>query len=34
VKPHWNAVNGAVRGVLAGVTLASLSAAPALEVQG
>lgn len=26
VKPHWNAVNGAVRGALAGVTLASLSA--------
>jgi len=33
VKPHWNAVNGAVRGALAGVSLASLSAAPALEVQ-
>ncbi|UVO49877.1 SUF system Fe-S cluster assembly regulator [Sphingomonas sp. SUN019] len=28
VKPHWNAVNDAVRGALAGVTLASLSAAP------
>jgi len=26
VKPHWNAVNGAVRGALAGVSLASLSA--------
>lgn len=25
VKPHWNAVNGAVRGALAGVSLASLS---------
>ena len=25
VKPHWNAVNGAVRGALAGVTLASLA---------
>jgi len=28
VKPHWNVVNGAVRGALAGVSLASLSAAP------
>ncbi len=28
VKPHWNAVNGAVRGALAGVTLASLSSFP------
>lgn len=27
VKPHWNQVNGAVRGALAGVTLASLSIA-------
>ena len=27
VKPHWNAVNDAVRGALAGVTLASLSSA-------
>ncbi|OYY89211.1 MAG: SUF system Fe-S cluster assembly regulator [Sphingomonas sp. 28-66-16] len=26
VKPHWNNVNGAVRGALAGVSLASLSA--------
>lgn len=26
VKPHWSAVNGAVRDALAGVTLASLSA--------
>ena len=25
VKPHWGAVNGAVRGALAGVSLASLS---------
>lgn len=25
VRPHWNAVNGAVRGALAGVSLASLS---------
>ncbi len=29
VKPHWNAVNGAVRGALAGVSLASLSSPPA-----
>ncbi|WP_380785730.1 SUF system Fe-S cluster assembly regulator [Sphingomonas sp. R86521] len=28
VKPHWNAVNGAVRGALAGVSLASLSSFP------
>ncbi|MBR0552608.1 SUF system Fe-S cluster assembly regulator [Stakelama marina] len=28
VKPHWNAVNGAVRGALAGVTLASLNGNP------
>ncbi|TPG38596.1 SUF system Fe-S cluster assembly regulator [Sphingomonas koreensis] len=26
VKPHWNIVNGAVRGALAGVSLATLSA--------
>jgi FeS assembly SUF system regulator len=25
VQPHWNAVNGAVKGALAGVSLASLS---------
>lgn len=25
VKPHWNVVNGAVKGALAGVSLASLS---------
>ena len=29
VKPHWNVVNGAVKGALAGVSLASLSGAPA-----
>ena len=29
VKPHWSAVNNAVRGALAGVSLASLSAVPA-----
>jgi FeS assembly SUF system regulator len=29
VKPHWNAVNGAVRGALADVSLASLSQVPA-----
>lgn len=28
VKPHWNIVNGAVRGALANVSLASLSAHP------
>jgi FeS assembly SUF system regulator len=28
VKPHWGAVNMAVRGVLGGVSLASLAAAP------
>ena len=28
VKPHWNAVNGAVKGALAGVSLASLSGGP------
>lgn len=28
VKPHWNAVNGAVRGALAGVSLAQLSSFP------
>ena len=31
VKPHWNAVNDAVRGALAGVTLAQLAAAPIRE---
>jgi FeS assembly SUF system regulator len=29
VKPHWNVVNGAVRGALGGVSLASLSGIPA-----
>jgi FeS assembly SUF system regulator len=33
VKPHWNAVNDAVRGALAGVTLASLSAAAPQTMQ-
>jgi FeS assembly SUF system regulator len=28
MKPHWNAVNGAVRGALAGVSLASLAQSP------
>ena len=28
VRPHWGAVNGAVRGALAGVSLASLCADP------
>lgn len=28
VKPHWNAVNAAVRGALVGVTLATLSSHP------
>ncbi len=28
VKPHWNAVNGAVRGALAGVSLATLATHP------
>ncbi len=31
VKPHWNAVNGAIRGALAGVSLASLSAQAPIE---
>ena len=31
VKPHWNAVNGAVRGALAGVNLAQLSAQPVVQ---
>ncbi|ATY33596.1 SUF system Fe-S cluster assembly regulator [Sphingomonas psychrotolerans] len=29
VRPHWNAVNGAVKGALAGVSLAQLSSSPA-----
>lgn len=33
VRPHWGAVNGVVRGALAGVTLASLSTPPKLEGQ-
>jgi Rrf2 family protein len=31
VKPHWNAVNGAVRGALAGVSLANLASQPVAE---
>lgn len=31
VKPHWNAVNGAVKGALAGITLSQLSASPTPE---
>ncbi len=34
VKPHWNAVNGAVRGALAGVSLASLSSVRPEPVEG
>jgi FeS assembly SUF system regulator len=34
VKPHWNVVNGAVRGALAGVSLASLSASFPGEGRG
>ncbi len=33
VKPHWNAVNGAVRGALAGVSLASLSSTPFASID-
>ena len=33
VKPHWNAVNDAVRGALAGVTLASLAASVPAETK-
>lgn len=29
MMPHWNAINGAVKGALAGVTLAQLSSSPA-----
>lgn len=32
VKPHWNAVNGAVRGALAGVTLATLQSSGAANL--
>jgi FeS assembly SUF system regulator len=28
VKPHWNAVNGAVKGALAGISLSQLSVSP------
>ncbi|MBS0478124.1 MAG: hypothetical protein JSR79_02355, partial [Proteobacteria bacterium] len=28
VKPHWNAVNGAVRGALAGIALSDLARFP------
>jgi FeS assembly SUF system regulator len=31
VRPHWNAVNEAMRGALAGVSLASLSSPPKAE---
>lgn len=34
VKPHWNAVNGAVRGALAGISLASLNASFPLAGNG
>ncbi|WP_448659668.1 RrF2 family transcriptional regulator [Sphingomonas sp. CJ99] len=34
VKPHWPRVNGAVRGALAGISLAALSSTPALEANG
>lgn len=34
VKPHWNAVNGAVRSALAATSLASLSAVRAEPVEG
>lgn len=34
VRPHWNAVNGAVRGALAGITLSNLIDAPAPEPVG
>lgn len=34
VKPHWNIVNGAVRGALAGVSLASLSTVFPRESEG
>ncbi len=33
VKPHWNAVNDAVRGALAGITLASLAVAPVQKMK-
>ena len=34
VRPHWNVVNGAVRGALAGVSLASLSRLPFASSEG
>ena len=34
VKPHWNTVNGAVRGALAGVSLATLCAQPQPAPEG
>ncbi|HTG39872.1 SUF system Fe-S cluster assembly regulator [Sphingomonas sp.] len=34
VRPHWNAVNGAVRGALAGITLSNLIDTPAPEPMG
>jgi FeS assembly SUF system regulator len=34
VKPHWNAVNGAVKGALAGVSLATLSSLHPGEARG
>jgi len=33
VKPHWNAVNDAMRGALAGVSLATLSLSAASDVR-
>ena len=33
VKPHWNAVNGAVRGALANVSLASLAMPPVVPAN-
>lgn len=33
VKPHWGAVNGAVRDALAGITLATLTRVPADAAQ-
>ncbi|SFS05712.1 SUF system Fe-S cluster assembly regulator [Sphingomonas jatrophae] len=33
VRPHWAAVNGAIRGALAGVSLETLSRAPAPDQQ-
>ena len=33
VRPHWGVVNEAVRGALAGVSLASLSVQPRVEAR-